>query len=217
MSSKPKIPKVRRVPLPVPQPDEGLPDLHPSLVPKQKIVRNRRTAQQRLFALEYLVDRDARRAALAAGFSENAGTHLLANPNVRALIDVALVKHGQNVEIRAEELVRELGRIALSDIGQIFDENNEIRSIKDLPEDVRRTISSYTEDDKFNKDGEAIGKKKKITLWSKNEAAIALLRMMLETEEAKKRLLEQMSDEDLYREASEALARRQAESEKEIT
>ena len=74
------------------------------------------TPKQALFVEEYLVDKNATRAAKAAGYSERTaykiGSENLAKPAVRAAIDAALQGQAKRTQITADKVLRNIERLA---------------------------------------------------------------------------------------------------------
>jgi len=67
-------------------------------------------------------------------------------------------------------LLAELKSLAFSDIGGLYDENNCLRNIKDMPESLRRAIAGIEVDEIWTGTGparEKIGETKKVKLWDK--------------------------------------------------
>lgn len=87
----------------------------------------RLTRQHILFVQEYMVDRNASRAALASGYSKKnpdvIGSQLLRHPLVAAMIEEKTAELGakcekkrKNIEVTKERWLRELKRIAFADM-----------------------------------------------------------------------------------------------------
>jgi phage terminase small subunit len=78
------------------------------------------TTKQAMFVKEYLVDLNATRAAIAAGYSkrtaEAAGSRLLRNVKVRAEIDKQTADRKQRLSISADAVLQELARIAFANM-----------------------------------------------------------------------------------------------------
>lgn len=149
---KPKriIPKLQT---PVPKPPKT--DQEPKL--------NRR---QQLFVHEYLVDMNAKRAAIAVGYSEKSahqiGTENLTKPSIKAAIDAEIEKRKANCGGRAERVIAELELLSFSDMGD-FVEIDEGGAIRAFPLDTlsegksriirkvkeKRTIKSTAEGDQI--------------------------------------------------------------------
>ena len=93
------------------------------------------TPKKRLFAAEYAVDKNATRAAQAAGYSERTaksqGSRLLTDVDVQGLI----AKHAQDsieaAGMKAETILAEVGRLATVDMRDFFDQDGNFIPIKD--------------------------------------------------------------------------------------
>lgn len=137
------------------------------------------------FVVEYLKDLNITRAAKAAGYSKKTaaaqGSRLLKNVDVAAAVQAGQAKRLERVELKGEDILRELLRIATSDLGQAYDENGDLKAIHDIPEDVRRAIAGIEVDvigtgDKEDGTGTPLGFTKKVKLWDKLRAAELLLK-----------------------------------------
>lgn len=81
------------------------------------------TAMENLFVLEYLVDLNAERAALAAGYSATMAKSKAyqwvgqgkAKPHVKAAVDAAMAKRSKKVEVTAEMVLDRYWQIATAD------------------------------------------------------------------------------------------------------
>lgn len=75
------------------------------------------TERQKKFALYYIQDPNATKAAKAAGYSEASahymGCETLKNPNVKAYID----KHLSEIEITSQRILAETAKVAFADMG----------------------------------------------------------------------------------------------------
>lgn len=121
--------------------------------------------KQAAFVREYLIDRNATQAAIRAGYSaktaRSVGSENLTKPDIRAAIDAESAKLAEEVGVTAKEIISELRRIGFADAGQILDERGVCRSLNEMPEDIRRCISSV----KFSGDGGT-----EVKFWPKNNA-----------------------------------------------
>ncbi len=104
------------------------------------------TARQQAFVREYLVDLNATQAAVRAGYSpktaEVQGSRLLRFVQVAAAIDEALKARAARVEASADDVLRELTRLALVDVGEAFDAEGRLLPLASMPAEVRRAIVS---------------------------------------------------------------------------
>jgi phage terminase small subunit len=103
--------------------------------------------RQRLFCLEYAIDRNGTRAAIRAGYAESkaslAANRLLKRDDVRAEIDAALGASMRRINLTREAVIAELARLALSDPREAFDAQGNMLPIHKMPEDFRRTVGGW--------------------------------------------------------------------------
>ena len=104
-------------------------------------IRQRRTR----FVKEYLKDKNATRAAKAAGYSEKSahvlGCRLLKDPNVRSQIESSLEKVNAKLDISVERVIEELGRLAFFDPLEFWNEDGTAKPLHEISEDARRAIA----------------------------------------------------------------------------
>ena len=102
------------------------------------------TDKQARFVNEYLIDLNATQAAIRAGYSKKTsysiGQENLNKPEIQGAVQEAMEKRSKRTEITQEMVVQELARIAFLDIRQAFDENGNLLSIPNMPEDVARAV-----------------------------------------------------------------------------
>jgi len=110
------------------------------------------TPKQKLFVKEYLVDLNATQAALRAGYSERSahaqGKENLQKPPIREKIDKALAERSERTEVTADKVLRELARIAFSELREAVEwdaSGVELKNSGDLHEDISRAISEVSE------------------------------------------------------------------------
>lgn len=79
-------------------------------------------AKQRIFVREYLIDKNATRAAKAAGYSKKTaqeqGSRLLSNAMVKRAIAAAVGPVLQKLDITAERVIAKLGEIAFTELSK---------------------------------------------------------------------------------------------------
>lgn len=75
--------------------------------------------RQKLFIQEYLVDLCGAKAARRAGYSPAGAKHqawrLLQDPQIRLAVDSAMEERVKKIQIKQEEVIRELKAVALAD------------------------------------------------------------------------------------------------------
>src|SRR5262249_51890851 len=86
------------------------------------------------FVDEYLLDMNAKAAAIRAGYSEvtaySHGPWLTRRPNIAAVIEARLGERRERMRVTAERVIAELARIAFADIGRIMDWSGEDTTLK---------------------------------------------------------------------------------------
>jgi phage terminase small subunit len=94
------------------------------------------TPKQKAFCREYLVDLNATRAAIRAGYSaktaEQQGFQLLKKASVSARIGVLQGKRAEKVEITAERVLAEYAKLAFTDLPGIVRFNGHSMSVEDF-------------------------------------------------------------------------------------
>lgn len=135
------------------------------------------TRRQRAFVHEYLKDLNATKAAIRAGYSSStahsSGPRLLENVGVKEAIDAAMERRAVACDVVAADILRELKRIALADAAQAVDESGKLLPLHEMPEDVRRSISSIETEELWEgrgEDRERLGDLVKVKFWDKKGA-----------------------------------------------
>lgn len=110
--------------------------------------------QQELFCNEYIKDFNGSQACIRAGYSEKTSrsiaSTLLTKVNILARIDELKKDIFAAVGISQFKIYNELRRVALLDLSGAFDENGALKSIHDIPEDVRAAIVGVEVDELFD-------------------------------------------------------------------
>jgi phage terminase small subunit len=124
---------------------------------KQRSLTNLATPKQRLFVREYCRHLNATRAAIAAGYSENSAkvtaSRLLTNANVSAEIARITEKTCKKLEISAENVLRELARLAFLDPRNFYDANGALRNVTELDDDTAACIAGMEVQDVYQGQG----------------------------------------------------------------
>lgn len=101
------------------------------------------TPKQELFVKEYLRDFNATQAALRAGYKHiNMGRRLVTFCNVAEAIDKGKKRLLDTLDISAERALRELARLAFSDVRNLYDEQGNLIPIHKLDDDAAATVAS---------------------------------------------------------------------------
>lgn len=135
------------------------------------------TEKQERFCQEYMKDLNGTQAAIRAGYAENSAqeqsSRLLSKDIVWRRVEELKAAQSKRVQISADEILLELKRLALADVSQAFDEMGGLKPLKEIPEDVRRSISGLEVNELFEGSGDqktAIGIARKVKFWDKNKA-----------------------------------------------
>ncbi len=82
------------------------------------------TDMQQAFIANYLLTLSATKAAVAAGYSKETagkqGSQLLANPRISKELRKAMARRAKRLDLTAENVLREISRIAFSDIRAVM-------------------------------------------------------------------------------------------------
>lgn len=133
------------------------------------------------FCYEYLKDLNAKQAyERVYGKKKNPQTaevnssKLLSNTKVKQRIEELAEERTERVKIDADDVLRELLRLASLDPGKLFDKNGKPLEIHELDEDTRKAIASFEFDvaKEKNEDGETehVRYVKRIRFWDKNKS-----------------------------------------------
>jgi len=104
------------------------------------------TAKQKVFCDEYLVDMNATRAAIAAGYSEKTaaviGCENLIKPNIQKYISEQQSKRAEKLGLTKELVLKQLQRIGFFDIKSVYDKSGLIKPIHELSDDAAAAIGT---------------------------------------------------------------------------
>lgn len=142
------------------------------------------SAKRLRFVQEYSKHPNGAAAARAAGYSKKTAdriaSRLLKEPEVQAALKELQEAYAKQAGLDAVEILREIRRVALSDIGSLFDKDGQPKQLKDLTPDQRRAISAIevelvageekTTDDGVTIPARSVAKVAKVKLWDKLKA-----------------------------------------------
>lgn len=138
--------------------------------------RPRTSAKQRRtrFIKEFLIDKNATRAAIAAGYSEKTAyaqaSRLLKDVKVRSQIETENDKVNEKLGVTVERVRDELAKLAFYDPRKLFKEDGTLRPISELDDDTAAVIAGMDVNELFEGNGEErsqVGYAKKIKLADK--------------------------------------------------
>lgn len=103
------------------------------------------TEKKKALCHEYLVDKNATKAAIRAGYSKasarSKACHILKEPAVVEYLSSLLQAQKMDLTITAERVLNELARIAFHDVASFYDADGKLKDLKDLNEDQRAAIA----------------------------------------------------------------------------
>lgn len=146
------------------------------------------TDKQKRFVEEYLVDLNATRAAIAAGYSEKTahsiGHENLKKPDIDEAIQKAMAERSERTKITQDKVLAEYARLSFSnmqDYLRIDDEGEGTLTLAELDEDQARAISEYTVETHNERDPEdnkktRVVRKTKLKLYDKKGALDSVAR-----------------------------------------
>ena len=133
--------------------------------------------QQRLFAAEYLKDRNGTQAAIRAGYSAKTAysiaEQLLRKPEIQASIEAVVMKAEQKVGLTVERTLQELARMAFFDPRKLFNADGSPKPITELDDDTAAALAGLDVHEEYTGSGEDrvfVGYTKKYKLVDKNAA-----------------------------------------------
>lgn len=102
------------------------------------------TAKQALFVQEYLVDLNASKAALRAGYSPKTaysmGHELLKKPEIKASVASAIAARTQRTQIDADWVLQRLAQEVEADLADLYHESGELKPTQDWPDIWRKGL-----------------------------------------------------------------------------
>ncbi len=99
-----------------------------------KATKESLTDMQQAFVANYLISLNAKKAAIAAGFSKETagqqGYQLLQHPSISKELRKAMARRAKRLEVSAENVLREIARIAFSDIRAVMSFDGQTVKVK---------------------------------------------------------------------------------------
>jgi hypothetical protein len=133
---------------------------------------HRLTHQQQRFCDEYLSHFNAFKAAVNSGYSENTSRKgaLLHVPKIQHYLKEAMNRRSQRLEITHDMILRELSKIAFSNMGNYYDEYACLKRMNELTVDEKAAISYYDITEVEDGEGYRVGMQSRIKLHNKMSA-----------------------------------------------
>jgi len=109
------------------------------------MAKKKLTDKELIFVSEFLVGFNQREAAKVAGYKNPDGSgHMVRNrPHVKEEIDRRIKAMMHRNEVKRDDIIEELRKIAFSDIRGCLTENMELKPPKDWPDDFAKSVQSF--------------------------------------------------------------------------
>jgi phage terminase small subunit len=163
--------------------------------------------RQERFVEEYLVDLNAKQAAIRAGYSpktaEAQGSRLLRHVKVQRALTARMAARSQRTEIAADRALLEIARIGFSDLRRLFHQDGRLKHPHEWDDDTAASIASVEIVTRNLGDGE-VEHVHRIKLWDKGRALeqlckhLGLYQTQEVSEQPDHRPLTDLTDEELY-------------------
>jgi phage terminase small subunit len=173
-------------------------------------------SRQERFVEEYLVDLNAKQAAIRAGYSprtaEVQGSRLLSYAKVQRALTARMAERSKRTEIEADRALLEIARIGFSDLRRLFHSDGRLKHPDEWDDDTAASIASVEIVTRNLGAGE-VEYIHKIKLWDKGKALeqlckhLGLYRDQGSAERPVDRPLSDLSDEELCQRLLDARAR----------
>lgn len=128
------------------------------------------TPKQARFVAEYLIDGNATRSAKTAGYHPKMAAKLVAIGSIKTAIKAGQDALLEKVGITAERVLREMGRLAFSDVSRLFNADGSLKSLSELTPDDSACIAGLEVIIKNAEAGDGhTDKVHKIKVWDKSK------------------------------------------------
>lgn len=138
--------------------------------PRQQISRKITPLQER-FCHEYVIDLNATKAAIRAGYSAKTafvqGPRLLDVVSVHSLISKLRDEQKARLKMSSDEVLEEIAKLARSNVKRVFGEGGKILSPHEMDDDVAAAVESFEARLEFADDGAPPEEIRKIKMHSK--------------------------------------------------
>jgi phage terminase small subunit len=165
---------------------------------------------------EYLVDLNAKQAAIRAGYSprtaEVQGSRLLSNVKVQRALTARMAARSQRTEVAADRTLLEIARVGFSDVRRLFHEDGRLKHPLAWDDDTAASVASVEVVTRNLGDG-TVEYVRKVKLWDKGKALeqlckhLGLYQTQEVSEQPDHRPLTDLTDEELYERLLDARVR----------
>lgn len=159
-----------------------------------------------LYVINFVGNHAAEEAGYAKGSASSTACKLLDMAEIQERIKALIEARAARTQTDQDLALNEIKLLALSDIGEAFDESGCLKPLKDMPAHIRRCIASI-EVDEIISGTYKIGQTKKLKFWDKKGSLELLGRhLKMFTDVVKVEGLDELADE--LRQARERAKRR---------
>lgn len=129
------------------------------------------TDKEKLFCINYLIDKNAAQAAIRSGYSKHSakeiGYELLTKLHVRTHIKAEIQKQQKRTEVTADKVIKELGKLAysnLEDYMTIGEDGNAYVDLSMLTSDQAAALSEITVEEYSDGKGKGVKDVKRVKI-----------------------------------------------------
>ena len=157
----------------------------PGQAPHISLPESQITPKEACFIMEYVKCLNATEAAIQAGYTMNRdtagdiGCEMLKKPKIIKAVRLQLDAKARRTMLSADLVIKELLLIASANPRDAFDENGELKDIRDMPENLVRAISGFDVKEEYwgiGANRERVATVKSVKFWCKNKALETLAR-----------------------------------------
>jgi len=138
------------------------------------------TPKQQRFVDEYLIDLNATKAAIRAGYSTHRadamGHENLRKPEISHAVEAAMKARSERTEITQDRVLAEFAKLAFLDPRRFYDESGALKPVHLLDADVAAALAGVDVVDSFDKNSESVITTKKIKFVDKKGALDSVAR-----------------------------------------
>lgn len=139
------------------------------------------TPKQQIFCDEYLIDFNATRSAIAAGYSKKTaqkiGSENISKPLIQDYLNKKREALSKKHDVTMDRIIQEYSYIAFQDSSHLFD-GSRLMEISELPEEVTRSISEVSAQRVRGAEGESVAEIVKIKQHDKKWALDSLTKIL---------------------------------------
>jgi len=135
------------------------------------------TAKQQLFIDEYLVDLNASKAAVRAGYSRRTarqiGEENLSKPDIARAVSRAMAERAERTRVSQDMVLHGLAKIAFYDIRKAFNANGTMKPIVEMDEETVAAIANMSVSERAT-DGGGVVRTQSVRLADRRAALVEL-------------------------------------------